>query len=258
MSMQAQGPRPVVDGAPAGTHAGALPALVLLPGLDGTGTLFQPLQAALGPAVDTIVVRYPGDATLGYSELQRVAHAALPADRPFMLLGESFSGPIAIRLAASNPPGLRGLILAVSFASNPHPLLGWMRRLMPASSRSSARNGMRYFMMLGRERPPALMPLIDQSQAALDGGVIRKRVVEMLGVEARADLARVAVPVLSLRARRDRLVPAANGRVIRAVARDVREVEIDGPHMLLQVRATEAAGHIRRFLDEAGGVPGAG
>ena len=227
--------------------------LVLLPGLDGTGILFEPLRAALGPTVDTIVVRYPADPTLGYQELQSVAQSALPTDRPFVLLGESFSGPIAIRLAASSPPGLRGLVLAVSFASNPYPLLGWMRWCMPAGSTRSARHGMRYVMMLGNERPPALMPLIDQSQAAINGGIIRKRVVEMLGVDSRADLARVDVPVLSIRARRDRLVPASNGRIIDATARTVRRVDIDGPHMLLQARAAEAAGHIRRFMDEVAG-----
>ena len=34
-------------------------ALVLLPGMDGTGDLFAPLLSALPPALRTIVVRYP-------------------------------------------------------------------------------------------------------------------------------------------------------------------------------------------------------
>src|SRR6266705_1230636 len=61
------------------------PALVLLPGMDGTGELFAPLLQALSPAVSTIVVRYP-DEPLDYPEHERVAVAALPTDRPFLVL----------------------------------------------------------------------------------------------------------------------------------------------------------------------------
>ena len=66
------------------------PALVLLPGMDGTGELFAPLVQALNPAVSTIVVRYP-DESLDYPEHERVAVAALPTDRSYVVLGESFS-----------------------------------------------------------------------------------------------------------------------------------------------------------------------
>jgi thioesterase domain-containing protein len=77
-------------------------ALVLLPGMDGTGELFAPFLAALGPDQAVVVVRYPTDRELGYAELEQVARAALPVDQPFILLGESFSGPVAIcRLAAA-------------------------------------------------------------------------------------------------------------------------------------------------------------
>ena len=48
-------------------------ALVLLPGMDGTGDLFAPLLSALSPALRTIVIRYPSDRPLGYAELE--AHA---------------------------------------------------------------------------------------------------------------------------------------------------------------------------------------
>ena len=97
--------------------------LVLLPGMDGTGIFFEDFAAALQPEFKPIIVRYPNDPSLGYTELEAVARAALPRDEPFLVLGESFSGPIAISIAASNPAGLLGLVLCVTFARNPHPLL---------------------------------------------------------------------------------------------------------------------------------------
>ncbi|WP_222432862.1 alpha/beta fold hydrolase [Caenimonas sedimenti] len=103
--------------------------LVLLPGMDGTGELFAPFIAAYGGA--TQVVRYPPTAVLNYAGLEEVARSALPRGEPFVLLGESFSGPIAISLAASRPPNLLGVILCCTFARNPRPFLGPFRSLLP-------------------------------------------------------------------------------------------------------------------------------
>ena len=93
--------------------------LILMPGIEGTGDLFAPLVRALDNSLDTTVLRYPTDEPLGYSELLPRVRAALPASGPFVLLGESFSGPLAIMLAAEAPAGLRGVILSASFATNP-------------------------------------------------------------------------------------------------------------------------------------------
>ena len=77
-------------------------ALVLLPGMDGTGDLFAPLLSALPPALRTIVVRYPCDRPLAMPNWRRT-RARAPQDQPFVLLGESFSGPIAAAIAARRP-----------------------------------------------------------------------------------------------------------------------------------------------------------
>src|SRR5262245_59360933 len=99
-------------------------ALVLLPGMDGTSKLREEFVAALRPTIEATVVSYPNDQVLGYPKLEALVRSALPADRPYILLGESFSGPIAIAIAASCPAGLVGLILCGSFARNPRPILG--------------------------------------------------------------------------------------------------------------------------------------
>src|ERR1019366_8900499 len=104
--------------------------LVLLPGMDGTGSLFSGLVSALGPGFEATVVKYPADQALGYKELESFARSSLPLDRPFIILGETFSGPIAISLSASMPPGLAGVILCCSFARNPLPVLRWLKSLL--------------------------------------------------------------------------------------------------------------------------------
>src|SRR5882724_3945896 len=94
-----------------GDGAASLPTLVLLPGLDGTGKLFADFIKVLGSRVSTMVVAYPSDHPLGYDELEELVRSALPQNRSFVVLGESFSGPIAIRIAAHWLTNFRGLIL---------------------------------------------------------------------------------------------------------------------------------------------------
>ena len=45
-------------------------ALVLLPGMDGTGTLLRDFTAALAPTTEYIVVSYPPERTAGYAEIE--------------------------------------------------------------------------------------------------------------------------------------------------------------------------------------------
>ena len=87
--------------------------------MDGTGIELADFVAALAPELEAIVVTYPNDRPMDYAGHEVVARASLPIDRPFVLLGESYSGPIAISIAASAPPGLIGLVLCCSFARNP-------------------------------------------------------------------------------------------------------------------------------------------
>jgi hypothetical protein len=55
------------------TQVATLPALVLLPGLDGTGKLFSEFVKDLGSSVDSLIVSYPKDQPLGYNELEALA-----------------------------------------------------------------------------------------------------------------------------------------------------------------------------------------
>jgi len=81
--------------------------LVLLPGLDGTGELFASFIDALG-GFATQVIAYPTDRAMTYAEHENFVRGKLPADEDFVLLAESFSGPIGISIAAAAPPRLKG------------------------------------------------------------------------------------------------------------------------------------------------------
>lgn len=223
-------------------------ALVLLPGLDGTGLLFADFAASFGPEVKVIVASYPTDTPLGYSELESVARSFLPQDQPFFLLAESFSGPIGISIAASSPPGLLGLVLCCSFARNPVPMLAPLRPFVGAFPVSVLPVRLLGFFLLGRFSSSALLGALAKSLALVAASVLRARARAVLAVDVSASLSRVRVPVLYLRASEDRVVSRASSELVASLAQQTKVVEFTAPHFLLQVSPSPAASQVSEFM----------
>ena len=237
---------------PSGIPLEAMPTLVLLPGLDGTGDFFQPLLEALGEGVRTHVVRYPVAGAYDYATCQQLVRAELPTDGPYVLLGESFSGPVAISLAAQAPPGLAGVILCCTFAGNPRPRLAFIRPLLPFLPFHGTGSSLRLsrFLVLGRWITPPIRELHQRILASVPAKTMRSRIEAVADCDVREALASIRLPIMCLVARHDRLIPKAAARLIRQQAPAATLVEIDAPHCLLQCEARQAAAKIREFLHE--------
>jgi len=64
--------------------------IVLLPGMDGTGLLFNNLMEKLPDYLKPIVCAYPDSAKLQYKDLNAFALAACSKAGGYIVLGESF------------------------------------------------------------------------------------------------------------------------------------------------------------------------
>lgn len=232
-------------------NASTLPTVVLLPGLDGTGKLFREFVQALQPSVDSLIVSYPTDQAMGYDELEALVLAALPSDRPFVLLGESFSGPLAIRVAARSPAGLVAVILCGSFAKNPFPWLRWARPLAAYLPLKSLPRWVRAPLMWGSASPNRAPAQMERAIAGVSPAVIRHRIAALLAVDETAALGLIRLPTLVLRARHDRVISRAATQGILKALPSARMAEIDGPHLLLQTRASECAAIVLQFMRAA-------
>ncbi len=224
--------------------------LVLLPGMDGTGVLFDPFVAALPPSLRPTVVRYPGDLATDYAGHVDFARAALPRGAPFVLLGESFSGPVAISLAAERPPGLVGVVLCATFATNP---IRWAPRaarvLVKPLLFRTAPAAVRLRLLAGRDASPELDALLRRAHDIVTPAALAARARAVLDVNVLTELRTSPRRVLCLRGRRDRVVPRRALAEILRTARDVHEVEIDAPHLVLQVAPTDCARVIAAFVE---------
>ena len=219
----------------------------MLPGMDGTGDLFAPIVAELDSSVASIVVRYP-DAPLGYDALIAHARRSLPATGDFFLLGESFSGPVAVALAAEGNPRLRGLILSAAFVSNPLPWTSPIAPLVEVAPVTGASASLLTRALLGPFSTPSRRAMIGASLAQMSRPTIRARLRAIAEVDMRDRLAAVAVPILYLRASHDRIVPQSAGDLVIQIKPETTLVTVQAPHFLLQVGFGEAARAICAFV----------
>jgi pimeloyl-[acyl-carrier protein] methyl ester esterase len=220
---------------------------VLLPGLDGTSTMLDGFCFELRKqGVAAWALAYPPDQPLGYSDLEAFVRPQLPKDRPFVLLGESFSGPLAIRIASDPPLGLTGLVLSTTFARSPVPLLrplAGMTRLAPARLPSS----LLYWWLLGRWATPELERALQSALRRVSPATLRARAAAALRVDVADLLHRVQVPVLCLRASHDRLLPASATRTLLKSLRACQVIHVEGPHLLLQTATKTCATAVAAF-----------
>jgi pimeloyl-ACP methyl ester carboxylesterase len=229
------------------THASTL--LVLLPGMDGTAQLFHRFDAALRAqtAIDTQAIAYPA-APLDYAALEAFVRERLPRDRPFIVLAESFSGPLGSALRADPPPGMEALILCCSFVRNPRPLLAPLRHLLGLVPFGTLPGFALRQALLAPYATPALQAELTAALAQVPPSVLRQRLRAVLETDASRSFARGSLPVLYLRARHDRLVPPANAVQILRQAAGAQLADIAAPHMLLQAAPEAAAVAVAAFI----------
>ena len=211
---------------------------VLLPGLDGTGDLFERFLAAAPANCSPVCLALPNDRSRSYRELAAWVAQRLPAG-PLALIAESFSGPLAVLIAAGNPQ-VRALVLCATFVEPPLP-----RFLARVPARLFDRvppSALLRAVLTGGDR--ALAEAIRGALANLSGALVASRVRQALTVEIDAELAQLSCPVLVLSAKRDHIMR----RSIAAKLPQSTLVELDAPHLLLQTRAREAWAEITRFL----------
>jgi pimeloyl-[acyl-carrier protein] methyl ester esterase len=229
--------------------------LILMPGMDGTGVLFEPLTRALPPTLRPNVLSYPADRVLTYDQLVPLVQKALPSSRPFFLLGESFSGPLALMVAAQAPPGLRGVILCASFVRSP---VWWAPHGLRHAVRASA---FRFFpqfaqlkALLGGYATPDLARLFKQAHSSVTPSVLAARVRAILAVNVVAQLKACPVFILYLRGQRDRVVPKRSLQLILREHPSVQVVSLPAPHLVLQAQPEAAAQAIHAFAAAVGAV----
>ncbi|EGM77255.1 Putative hydrolase or acyltransferase of alpha/beta superfamily [Rheinheimera sp. A13L] len=223
--------------------------IVVLPGLDGTGTLYQQLAQQLAPDYELQVIAYPLDQLWGYSELLDYIRPQLPQS-PYLLLAESFSGPLGILLAAEKPHYLKALVLCCTFGRNPLPAIKGLASAVDKLPWNELVHHWTALWLQGRYASPQLSALMGNALMMVPEQVIKHRAKQTLQVDVLTEFATLTLPMMYLQARQDRLIWAFNAKTLKKLQPDMQLVRLDAPHFLLQAIPDQAAWQLQLFIEE--------
>jgi len=227
-------------------------ALVFLPGLDGTGALYIDLISALPPALDIVIARYPTDRFLSFPELVGLVKDLVPCNGSYVVVAESFSGPVGAKFAATRPPNLAGLIMCVGFVTNPSRRRRWLARAMatPLLFRLPTPSWVLEHFLIGTDPPRALVASVRKAQRLVKPAVLAKRIRAVLDCDAREDLAGTDIPMLYIQAEDDHLVGPECFQEIRSLRPDAALLVTPGPHALMERYPRKIADAIVQFIHQ--------
>ena len=223
--------------------------IYLLPGLDGTGKLLDAFIAKCPQNIEAVPIKYPPNRVLDYESLADVVRKEIADDAPMILLGESFGGPLALRLASMKPKNLIGVVLVATFVRPPAPpiarFLPWglgFRMRAPVYAIRAA--------LAGKSASGELLRRAREVVREVSADVLAARVRSTLAVDARDWLRNCPVPILYLAGELDRLVKARSFETIKKIRPDVIRCGIHAPHFILQIAPSEAWQAIEDFIAE--------
>jgi pimeloyl-[acyl-carrier protein] methyl ester esterase len=220
--------------------------IVLLPGMDGSGRLFAPFIDAAPPRLHLEVVALPQE-RLGYADLAARLRPTLHLTADTVLLAESFSGPLAVLLAARTR--VAAVILCNSFVTHPVPKA--LRHFIPtALLRLRAPAIVLRHLLLGVTASDSLVTDVQAALASVSAAVLAGRLAATCNVDVAADVARIECPLLYLRGANDRLVRESSVAAVCRAAPNAVVRRVPGPHLLLQAMPAAAWAPIHAFVEQ--------
>lgn len=219
------------------------PQILLLPGLDGTGRLFSRFIASAPAHLSVTAVALPAEA-LNYNDLAVRVAESLPNRPPLVLIAESFSGPLAVALAQHLTT--TALVFCNSFVVTPRTrMLRWF--VQPVVFRLPMHESLLRRYLLGASADRALVAEVAEVVASVPASVLASRLRTVFDADETTAFRRCAVPTLYVRGTADRLVPDGARRRMAAI-RPISNVDVPGPHLLLQANPVGVWNAIAPFL----------
>jgi len=225
------------------------PTVVILPGLDGTGRLLRDFTDALMLTFRVQVIAYPSHPALGYGKLIEFIDSRLPSNN-FILIGESFSGPLALMLSHRKPQGLRAVVLGASFARLDMSCKAGLRILSTPILAGRIPVRLLSPILLGSWSNAEQRETLGKALAQVSPDVLALRAREALSIDLPRTGIRSNHPLLYLRPTRDMLMPSTAVASVQEVASDCQIRDIEAPHFLFQAAPDACADAIRSFVHE--------
>lgn len=217
--------------------------LILLPGMDGTGLLFEPLLHEARD-LDMEVISLPTTGPQDYASLANSVARTI-GDRECALLAESFSGGVAEALVRNHNLNIKHIIFVASFLSSQSRFASRLAAVLPIKALASVPVLAPFVfkaLFLGWSANPWLIALFRKSLKSVDAKALSMRLRQI--AEYRASGATIEIGATYIRPKGDLLVSDRSTEFAAAFP-ELKIVELAGPHFVLQTKPEACAKEIR-------------
>ena len=159
-----------------------------------------------------------------------------------------------MKLAATRPTNLAGLVICAGFITNP--VGSWLRMkalLLPSFFRVPPPGFVIDHFLIGANAPHELRDAARRTLRCVSPEVMALRVRAVMACDAREEIVQVQVPTLYLQAKHDRLVKERCFKEIQRLKQDTILASIPAPHFVLQREPDRAVDLIVHFVQRLSG-----
>ena len=223
--------------------------IVLLPGLDGTGKLFEEFVNKLAVNHKVTIVSYPAMIKGSYSDYVAYVKEHLPKD-DFIVVAESFSGNIAHLLVQEEISNLKAVVFVATFLQNPRALLlnRYTLKLLKPLLYLPLNTTIVRFLLLGSKADTEVLKKVTKTIKTLPPSTILHRLALISNLKCKS--VKIDTKAVVLIAKDDKLIPQKCIKDFEKSYKNIPIFKLNGAHLLLQTNITETLNIIEHFIKE--------
>jgi pimeloyl-ACP methyl ester carboxylesterase len=219
--------------------------IILLPGMDGTGLLFKPFLSLLSTPHE--IISFPSSEDQTYESIYTYVKGCMPAEE-FFVVAESFSGPLAARLASENLENMKGVVFVATFLSCPSKILVRLAKLLPLKFllKFPLTPKLVQKFLIGNKFP---LELFYDAVAMVSDSELKSRLTTLEQLDTKPNKIFSYMPALYLCANNDLLVSKKYIKEFISGFPNIFVLHVQGTHFLLQSNPQACAELISNFRD---------
>lgn len=206
--------------------------IILLPGVDGSGILFEPFVKIFKPEAPVEVMPLTDDSDQSILHQVSIIEDAV-GDEEIILIVESYSGLLAYELARRNKIRIKQIFFFGCFLQPPS-LIGKIGRFLPVRLLNIIPTKVLAHILFNRWSSPELKQLLNQAIQNINFSNIKKRFKTIATVQKPSQF--IDVPCVYVQATMDNLVRAHNLKAFEELCSNLQVEVVEATHMLLQTQ----------------------
>lgn len=213
--------------------------IILLPGLDGTGLLFEKLKESFPENLDIEVISYELLEGISYSDqASEIANRFEGID--IYIVGESYSGRVAYELFKIRGRRVKGIVFLASFISSPS-ILSKLVGLLPVSliTPNFLTKKLLYLLGFSLIGGSNLSEPVFASISKANKYKLKSRLRNIANLDEPAQP--ITCPVTYIRPSKDLLVSTSAVRLLSEKCSSFKQVTVIGGHFIAQSNPVECA-----------------